>query len=291
MQKMGSKRLCAVLAATGCAVVGLASDSFAVPALQLDILNGTYVNSSSDPAINGESTVAASDTFRLYAYASPSGSVSEADILADKYRISMAVLPSLSLADAGDLGSFTFEPVGGSMQTVNVTADMNFGTPPLETILDNNDLQGHSVFETFYVEHEFMFIDTQISGQYDVELSTGIGPQALDTGNNPKNMFWVAFNIDVSNLEPGYAIHFDLYNTELVNVNNPNAGISEDLAVDMFAPFSHDAQSDVGNPPSPTPPSPSPSGSPAAANPEPISAVLSAMGLSALGVATRRRQS
>lgn len=279
------------MAAVGCVVGGVASESFAVPALQLDILGGVYVNSSSDPAINGETTVATADSFTLYAYASPTGNVSEADILADKYRISMAVLPSLAQNQGGNLGSFTFQPVGGILETVNVTGDMNFGTPPLETILDSNDLGSHSVFETYYIEHEFMFVDTQVSEQYDVELETGNGPKPEDTSNNPKNMFWVAFDINVSNLDAGHAIHFDLYNTELVNVNNPNAGISEDLAVDMFAPFSHDAQSAPNTTTNPPPPPPGPGGTPVAANPEPISAALSVMGLTALGMATRRRRS
>jgi hypothetical protein len=281
--------MCAAIA--GYCVMFGASTAHAVKTLQLDIRGGMYVDASSDPLINEQSNVAQSSSFRLYAYAAP-GPVSAADILADKFRISMALLPSLLVDDADDLGSFTYQQAGSAVPTtVAVTGDMNHGTPPLETLLDNNGLPTHSVFETFYVEHEFMFDANQQSGQYDVQPTATNpdldGPQPLDSSHNPKNMYWIAFDIDVSGLVAGHTIHFDLYNTKLVDVNNPHAGITEDVAVDMFAAFSHDAQSGGGTPPPPPPPSPPPA---PGAVPEPISAVTGAMGLAVLGSLIRRRR-
>ena len=288
MHRFTSKIKTMAAAGIGAALLA-ASPAMAVPALQLDIGGGVYVNSPSDPFVNGETTVAQSSAFTLYAYAKIGD---EAEILADKYRVSMAVLPSLDVAGAADLGSFTFHQVaspnnaapaapsvvlnplnGGDLNTIEVTGEMNYGTPPFETILDQNDLGSHSVFDTFYVEHEFMFDTAQRSGEYDVELNTGIGPQALGA----KNMFYIAFNVDVSNLSPGYAIHFDLYNTKLKDKPQP------DVAIDMFAPFSHDAQSWEGDGPPPIFIQP-------VATPEPVTGMLSLMGIGALGLSLKRRR-
>jgi hypothetical protein len=48
-------------------------------------------------------------------------------------------------------------------------------------------------------------------------------------------MYYKVFDVDVSGLKPGYLIHFDLYNTKVVE--------GGDIDVSEFAPFSHDAES------------------------------------------------
>ena len=59
-------------------------------------------------------------------------------------------------------------------------------------------------------------------------------------------MYYAKFWVDTSNLAPGYGIHFDVYTLN----STVNQG---DLAVNHYAPFGYDAQSD----PPPAVPEPS----------------------------------
>jgi hypothetical protein len=134
------------------------------------------------------------------------------------------------------LGSFTF-----SSTTVDVTAGMVYGTPPLETsttqLHDPKDLATHSIFETFFKEFTFTFDSThETSSQFDAQATAyqGVSPESVSgTG-----AFWAKFAVDVSNLNSVASIHFDLYKTEVLE--------SGDIDVSQFAPFSHDAQSGPG---------------------------------------------
>lgn len=192
------------LAAAAFSVIAmLPGKSMAVPSLQLDILNGTYDSGT-------ETIVATSNPFTLYAYLVPDAKAP----LNDTYYISTAVVPAVGPA-AANLGSFIFNG-----NTVNVTADMTYGTP--------DGLQTHGIFPTYYSEFSFQFDSNNTSQQYDTSTDTGQGPIPFVSGDP---MYYQAFNVDVGNLNSDYRIHFDLYNKD------------EEGQAYQFAPFSHDAES------------------------------------------------
>jgi len=150
--------------------LGFATSAQAIPALQLGITGGTYDSTT-------QTTVASGSIFTLSAYLTPKQNATSAEIdalLADTYYISMAVVPKTGPTDA-TLGSFT---VGAT--TVNVTSDMTYGTPPLETVMtqlsDPGDLAPHSIYETFYKQLAFQFNSGAQTAPFDVQTSVGAGP-------------------------------------------------------------------------------------------------------------------
>lgn len=226
--------------------IGFATSAQAIPQLQLSIAGGTYNNTT-------ETTVASSNIFTLYAYLTPGNgaNVDVAALLADTYYVSMAVAPKTG-PDDSDLGTFS---VGST--TVNVTADMTYGVPPLEAVLadDPGDLQDHGIFDTFYYQHAFTFDSLMQTNPFDVQTSVGLTPAA------GSGMYFVGFNIDVTELSKDVSIHFDLYNSALVickekknDKDNGNDCDPTDIDINDFAPFSHDAQSGSGGGGGGTPP-------------------------------------
>lgn len=256
----------AVAAALGC----LASTANALPALQVDFLGGSY-------DVADESVVTTEENFTLYTYATPTGNLSANDILSDTFKLSIALLPQVG-PDAVNLGSFTYSIGGGPTVTVDVTDDMTYGNPPLESLVekDPGDLSPHGVFPTFFYEVPFQFIANQTSTGYNVQDDPGLGPD--DAGSD---MFYRAFDFDVTGLDVGVDLHFDLYNTKLAKKSQT------DIDADLFAPFSHDGftqrDGDDGG-------GGGGGGDGETAVPEPISAFTSLMGMGALVVATRRRR-
>src|SRR4051812_13972164 len=144
-----------LLALVTLAITLAAGSARAYPTLQLDIKGGVYDAAS-------ETVFATSNSFALYAYLIPASNAK----LTDNYFVSMALVPSTSTA--GTDGSFTFTsttPLGSGTvgsHTVNVTADMTYGYPPLESTLagagfDPGDLSAHGVFPDYYYEQKFNF--------------------------------------------------------------------------------------------------------------------------------------
>mgnify|MGYP005832491657 CR=1 FL=1 len=200
--------------------LGLAGQAMGVPTLQLDIEGGTYDEFT-------DTIVAPSDSFTLYAYLIPD----DHDTLDDSYYISAALVPETK--EPGELGSFVF-----SGNTISVTSDMTYGVPPLESVatqlFDRGDLERHGIFYTYFEEFGFQFDSDQYLAAYNTADRARSGsPIPLDGPGQP--MYYVTFRVDISGLQTGYAIHFDLYNTKLL--------CSGDVDVTLFAPFSHDAQS------------------------------------------------
>jgi len=229
-------------------VMLIATPARAVPVLQLDIYGGTYDTST-------ETVMASSNSFSLYAYGLSTGS--NAISLTDSFFLSMALVPMTSLA--GNYGSFTINGI-----TVNVTGDMTYGNPPLETILggaehDGGDLGPHSIFPTYFAEQMFTFSAGNQSGVYNTQDDAGLGPQA-GTG-----MYYKKFDFDISGLAAGYGLHFDLYNEKIKS--------SGDIDINKFAPFSHDAGAMVMTP-----------------IPEPETYAMLIAGLGLLGFVARRRR-
>jgi len=189
----------------------------AVPTLQLDIVGGVYDNAT-------ETVVTGSNQFSLVAY----GGGRKFD-LNDDYYISIAVTPQIG-PDLVDFGSFSF---GSNTYNMN---DMVYGTPPIENANflqphDGGDLGGHGVYPTLFAEYEFNFSSLQKSASVNTQDVTGSDP----TSNPGNDLFYMLFNVDVTNLLAGFNLHFDLYNSVVAGRR------TGDIDIDSFAPFSHDA--------------------------------------------------
>jgi hypothetical protein len=248
--------------AVAAAITIYAGDCFAIPTLQLNIAGGTY-DSATQTVVAPTNT--ASNIFKLYAYLIED--LKHGDLVSDMYYISMAIGPQLS--SPRDLGSFVF-----SGQTVAVSSGMTYGTPPMEGLAaskDHGDLSSHGVFPTYFAEWAFTFNPSTHTQAFNTEENPGLDPTLHPEVGRP--MFYKEFAVDVSNLDPGYAVHFDLYSKGAVGGN---------VSIKSFAPYSHDAEGryhDVV----------SAEDDPESYNvPEANSALLLFAGLVAIGVARKR---
>lgn len=234
-------------------VAGLTSlprEANAVPTLQLGIAGGSYDSATQTIFSPGQS-------FALYAFLRPN----DGNTIGDTYYLSMAIAPKIS--GAGTLGSFTY-----NNNTVNVTSDMTYGTPPIDAIssaFDPGDLAPHGIFDTYYKEVAFSFSIANQSAVFNTQVNPSWGPQS------GSGMYYQQFDIDTSNLESGYEVHFDLYNTKLCAGSQGQCGGTTDTDITQFAPFSHDAQS-------------------ATPIPEPETYAMLLAGLGLMGFIARRRR-
>jgi len=237
------------------------SPAWAEPVLQLDIANGTY-----DPI--SETIVAATDAFPLFTLLSPPTNATSSEInamLASTYYVAVALVPQTGPVDQ-NLGSYTFNG-----NPVSVTSDMTYGTPPLELLpqlqgSDAHDLSSHGIYETFFTQVPFTFSSSQRATTYNTADSPG-GLVVNPMGGS----YYAAFAVNMLQLDPRYTLHFDLYDTTVVEcaqkkqttkksgpqspTQGPNA-LCPDVDVDSFAPFSHDAQGPPDREPPPPPPVP-----------------------------------
>jgi hypothetical protein len=225
-----------------------ASTAEAIPVLQLDLAGGVY-------DVVTETIVAPGGEFTLYAVLTPKTGATQAQInalLAETYYVSVALSPQTNAG--GDYGSFTFGSENGSFQmtkspdltpitstTVQVTEDMEYGVPPLETFLtlqghDSGDLAKHGVYPTYFAEFGFQFLSTNTATAYNAQDSPG-GLTPSGSGQ----AFYAAFTGNSSLLSDGYTLHFDLYDTQVRNCGKQGFPGCEDIDIDRFAPFSHDA--------------------------------------------------
>jgi hypothetical protein len=181
--------------------------AYALPSLQLDILGGTYDTAT-------ETIVSTNSSFTLYALLDPGKSTID-----DTYFISAALRP-VTVPPGGSYGSFTFDGT-----PVNVTSGMVYGIPPLASA----DLPTHSIFETYFQEFSFNFNSSSKTLAYNSQDYPGQGPVQNLSGT----MYYKSFSVNTATLAAGYGIHFDLYNEKIKK---------GDLSLDLFAPFSHDAE-------------------------------------------------
>jgi hypothetical protein len=238
------------LVALAALIVGAARPASAIPLLQLEVTNGVYDTVDED-------TVATTNAFTMYAYLTPPNNASVADInklLAQTFYISAAISPKVSATNP-NLGSFSFNGT-----TVNATSDMTYGTPPMPATF-SSDIPSHGIYETYFKEFSFKFLAANKSAAYDVQTATQFdAPQPVLPGN--KEMYYAAFTVDISALNPTKQLHFDLYT---VSTDKKGTKYLEK------APFSHDASSGMHAP-------------------EPGTWVMLGTGLAAIAAQIRRRR-
>ena len=170
----------------------------ALPNLQLDISNGVF-----DPVT--ETTVSTSDTFDVWALAANHAGLT--------YYLSAAISPN---PGAGDFGSFS---ING---TIYNSANMTFGTPPIETV--DGELASHGIFPTYFAELSFNFNGASTIDAYNVQ----------DGSSAPGSLYLKTFAVDMSGVTDGFTVHFDLY-------TYGEKGAKK-ISITDFAPFSHDAE-------------------------------------------------
>ena len=124
---------------------------------------------------------------------------------------------------------------GGFADYIDVTDGMTYGTPPLDETI--KDIGGHGIFDTYYKEIAFKFDLNNTCIAYNTQDAPG----GIDDGTG---FFYNDFVIDVSNLNPNYVLHFDLYDDKVKN--------NGDITLGNVAPFSHDAESAPASVPEPT---------------------------------------
>lgn len=215
--------------------------AYAVPYLQLDIIDdaGKTYDTVTDTIVSN------SPTFTLRALIDTGSSHHTKD--SNQFVISMAILPSMELSDGQDgIGSFTFtyDEEGVLVEKpYDVTGDMVFGTPPIDTYEDPNlepvdsSLPTHGVFETYYSEFKFNLADGDVSKDV-VDLDFEYGDRYNTENDTPEggdDLVYAEFLVDLTLIPEDMYVHFDFY--------------SLDPSGKKFlikAPFSHDAEGEGG---------------------------------------------
>ena len=200
--------------------MGFGSAANAVPILQLDIGGGHYVDGTDESIVTDDAQ------FDLYALGTPGGNTSSSALLSGTFYLSVAITPIITTPL--DFGSFVINGV-----TYDIT-DMVFGTPPVDTYYGTPEagLPTHEIFDTFYLQLVVDFVSTDQTSTYNSQDNPG-GINTAGTGT-----YFDAFTVDISGMNAGYGLHFDLYNA--VVANGPTGALG-DLDEGIFAPFSHDA--------------------------------------------------
>jgi len=188
----------------GCLFMGGAAQAY--PQLQLDIWDGDWVGGDEESTLTGD------DIFTLYALLTPKDHLTFGDYQfpGREYAISVAVVPSFGGKERPSpdpvLGEISFSMEGNPAIAYSVASDFDWGFVPVEVTAA--ELPKHDIFPTYYLERLFQFDITQEAGTYNVQTDPG-NPDLGGTGS-----YYMAFNVDTTNLAEGYELHFDLYDSE-----------------------------------------------------------------------------
>ena len=203
----------------------------AEPVLQVDIDGGSYSSTLAD-------VVTSNPTFTVLALCSPGGQTTSADCNSGAdYYLSIALTSDSTIPSTpADYGSIDIT-VDGVTTTINITADMVYGTPPVDEFTqahDPGDLPTHSVFPTWFTDVLVSFNDDDKCGaaQYNVQDDPG------NCVRTSRNSHYVEIAVDATNLAAGFGLHFDLYDEVLLS---NQSGAANDVDQEGFAPPSHDA--------------------------------------------------
>ncbi len=238
-----------MLGLAGALTLGISTSAFAIPNLQLTILDGDY-KTSGTPEYNKESTIAPANTNEFILYAL----LKEGENLDIFYYLSVALWPKQDDDLTSSLGSFSLNGT-----SYNIPFDMEYGVPPIETDLDHQakDLQKHGIYETYFKEFAFKFNSKNLTKEFNAQSTTPVSDDLATTSKNEnilskscnlttqKCMYYQAFTISVADLSSKYSIHFDLYKTDKPPTDE-NGNITQNREIKYKAPFSHDAQSRYG---------------------------------------------
>ena len=246
--------------------MGAASRVEAYPLLQLDIIGGTYDQAT-------ETIVSDGTSFTLVALLTPNRNTPPAALLAENYYFPRPFLPR-SDPSGSSLGTYTWNG-----RTYRVTEDMTYGSPPLEGLsatTDPGDLPDHGAYPTYFTELPLNFSAANRTVAYDTQTRALAGtPVNLVAPTAGDQVAYYQLITVTTSLADGYQLHFDLYDTDLIEQCRRGTCTSDE-DVDHFAPFSHDAQS------GPRPP-------PTQSVPEPGSLLLLSLGLALGGRVLARR--
>jgi hypothetical protein len=225
MKEMSVKRYMNLMSFTvfaQCLLLVAGNTVYAVPYLQLDANPAGYVDGDE------ESIVTTDLKFTLYALIDSTSEFFDDDT----FYICAAIVPDPGYSVPGpDLGSYTF----GDDTSIPIVGNMTYGNPPLEVYLDSKDLPSHGIYETYYHEYLFTLAETSEAVLYNSQNTPG-GPTNLTPGPSDDIVLYKAFDVDVSGLDHGYAMHFDLYTYKWDEKKGT-------YVIDDFAPFSHDVLS------------------------------------------------
>jgi len=183
------------------------------PFLQLEIKHGTDTTTSR--------TTVTTKAFTLYAYLTPvAGSGSDLSALLDTTSyIAAALTPKVYVGQ--DLGSFSF-----NSNVVRATADMVYGNPPFEPWTAASETTGDMVrsdiYNSYFREFSLKSRSTtsaiacggagkniSCASAYDATGATStMAPTAWTSDHT---MYYQAFEVDTSALNPNYEVHVDVY--------------------------------------------------------------------------------
>ncbi len=223
--KKGYMNLTSVIVFVTCLLLVSGNAVYAEPYLMLDAYPAGYTHGEE------ESIITTGPVFTLYALVNSDAPEWGSSLgLADTFYISVAIIPSMDEFPALDLGSYfldygTYGADGGDT-TIDVVGEMDYGNPPINAALNPDELAAHGIFDTYYKEYAFTLDPGNTATLYNSMDNPG-GPVDDDFGT----LYYQAFEVDASGLNPGTFLHFDLF-TKIDG--------SELAVVDKFAPFSHD---------------------------------------------------
>ncbi len=219
--------LMSVIVFIPCLLLVASNAVFAEPYLMLDAYPAGYTHGE-------EESITTGPVFTLYALVNSDAPEWGSSLgLEDTFYISVAIIPSMDEfpAPGPELGSYfldygTYGDDGGDT-TIDVVGEMDYGNPPINAALNPDELAAHGIFDTYFKEYLFTLDSDNTAILYNsMDDPGGPGPDP-----DPGSLYYQAFEVDASGLDPGTFLHFDLY-TKIDG--------SELAVVDKFAPFSHD---------------------------------------------------